>query len=210
MKLTHIPFRQLVNYAYNRLPDRQQCQQIMVHVNACTECRQALAIAWQVAQAATHHVSDAPEMPTNALLTRVLKATYRKQRQPALPSPVAPVPVTLLHDSKVAAVNAGIRGNARERELLFSLGRLDLHLSMIQSENADSYTILGQLFDTAVQTADLEGSQIDLLTDETPLRTVLTDHLGCFRISNLCRGDYGLRITAEMGSSTIEALSLHL
>lgn len=207
MKLTHIPFRQLVDYAYNRLPDQQQCQQIMVHVNGCTECRQALAIAWQIAQAATQHT---PETPTNALLTRVLKATYRKQRQPTPSSPVATMSATLVHDSKVAAVTAGIRGSARERELLFALGRLDLHLSMIQTEDADSYTLLGQLFDTAAQTADLEGSQIDLLADAAPLRTVLTDHLGCFRISNLRRGDYGLRITAEIGSSTIETFSLHL
>ena len=204
--MTHIPFRQLVDYAYNRLPDQQQCQQIMVHVNGCSECRQALAIAWQVAQAASQQITEAP---THALLTRVLKATYRKQRQPT-PSPAAPLPATLIHDSKVGAVTAGIRGNARERELLFSLGRLDLHLSMIQTENTDSYTLLGQLFDTAPQAADLEGSRIDLLADQVPLRTVLADQLGCFRISNLRRGDYGLRITAEMGSSTIDALALHL
>lgn len=207
MKLTHIPFRQLVDYAYNRLPDQQQCQQIMVHVNGCSECRQALAIAWQVAQAASQH---APEAPANAVLARVLKATYRKQRQPAPPDRLAPSAATLVHDSKVAAVTAGMRGSARERELLFSLGRLDLHLSMIQSENPDSYTLLGQLFDTQSQMADLEGSQVDLLADQAPLRTVLTDHLGCFRISNLRQGDYGLRITTEIGTSTIDAFSLHL
>ena len=207
MKLTHISFRQLVDYAYNRLPDQQQCQQIMVHVNACSECRQALAIAWQVAQAASQH---APEAPANAVLARVLKATNRKQRQPAPPDRLAPSAATLVHDSKVAAVTAGMRGSARERELLFSLGRLDLHLSMIQSENPDSYTLLGQLFDTQSQMADLEGSQVDLLADQAPLRTVLTDHLGCFRISNLRQGNYDLRITTEIGTSTIDAFSLHL
>lgn len=207
MKLTHIPFRQLVDYAYDRLPDHQQCQQIRVHVNACLECRQALAIAWQVAQAVGH---QPPEPPTNALLARVLKATYRKQRQPTTPGPVTPMPATLLHDSKVAAVTAGVRGNARERELLFTSGRLDLHLSVLQPENSDSYTLLGQLFDTATQMADLEGSQIDLLAAQSPVRTVLTDQLGCFRISNLRCGDYSLRITAEIGTSMIETLSLHL
>lgn len=205
--MIHIPFRQLIDYAYNRLPDRQQGQQIREHVNACPECRQALAIAWQVAQAAGH---TAPETPAPTLLDRVLKATYRKQRQQTTQPAATPIQATLLLDSKVAAVASGMRGSTHERELLFSLGRLDLHLSMIQGENTDGYTLLGQLFDTAPHMADLEGSQVDLLEGEAPLRTVLTDRLGCFRISNLRRGNYGLRITAETGVSTINPLALHL
>jgi hypothetical protein len=93
--------------------------------------------------------------------------------------------------------------------LLFSFGRLDLHLSMIQTEHSDSYTLLGQLFDMELHLSDLEGSQVDLLQDGLLLRTVLTNNLGCFRMSNLRRGEYGLRITAEPGTSTIESLLLH-
>lgn len=199
--MEHIPFRQLTDYAYNRSQDQQLCQQIKEHVSECAQCRQALAIGWQIAQAAVH---APPQPPAATLVERVLKAARRQQQQ----QPLAQITPTLLHDSKVAVVTAGVRGGAKERELLFTFGRFDLHLSVIHSDEFDSYTLWGQLLAGEPIEVDLEGNQIDLLEDQATVRTVLTDQLGCFRISNVRGGKYSLRVVTAAVESVVETLPL--
>ncbi len=203
--MEHIPFRQLTDYAYNRLQDHQLCQQIRAHVNECAQCRQALAIVWQIAQAAVQADTQAP---ADALVDRVLKATRRKQQIQAAAHKVTQITPTLLHDSKVAALGVGVRGGSKERELLFAFGRFDLHLSVIHSDEADSYTLWGQLLVGEPVEVELEGNQIDLLENQALVRTVLTDQLGCFRISNLKSGKYGLRVATATVESVVETLLL--
>jgi len=203
--LEHIPFRQLTDYAYNRIQDQQLCQQIKAHVSECAQCRQALAIGWQVAQAAVHSV---PQPPAATLVERVLKGARRKQQQQLQPQPLPQVTPTLLHDSRVAAVTTGVRGGSKERELLFAFGRFDLHLSVIHNDEFDSYTLRGQLLVGEPLAVDLEGNQVDLLENQATARTVLTDQLGCFRISNVRSGTYGLRIVTAAVESVIDPLPL--
>lgn len=87
--MEHIPFRQLTDYAYNRSQDQQLCQQIKEHVSECAQCRQALAIGWQIAQAAVH---APPQPPAATLVERALKAARRQQQQ----QPLAQITPTLL------------------------------------------------------------------------------------------------------------------
>ena len=203
--MEHIPFRQLIDYAYNRLQDHQLSHQISAHVSECSQCRKALAIVWQIAQTAGQ---SAPQEPANALIDRVIKATRRKQQQQAQPHNLVQITPTLLHDSKVAAVMAGVRGGVKERELLFAFGRFDLHLSVIHNDESDSYVLWGQLLAAEPIEVDLEGNQIDLLENQLPVRTVLTDQLGCFRISNFKSGKYGLRVVTAAVESVVEPLTL--
>ena len=202
----HIPVRRLADYACDRIVDHHECQQIMTHVNECPQCRQALAIVWQVAHAATQTPTEAP---APALLDRVLKAAKRKQLQQGRQQPLPQLPATLLHDSQVAAAITGIRGGPKERELLFAFGHFDLHLSINHSEHSEEYTLLGQLFNREAQMVDLESTQIDLLADQQPIRTALTDALGRFRLSNLRGGQYDLQITAERCATVLHALTLN-
>jgi hypothetical protein len=206
MILAHIPFRQLTDYAYNRLQDHQLRQQIRAHVSECAQCRQALTIAWQIAQAASH---STVQEPADALVDRVIKATHRKQQLQAGQRALTQIAPTLLHDSKVTAVTTGMRGGAKERELLFTFGRFDLHLSIVHSDPADSYTLWGQLLVGEPIEVELEGNQIDLLEEALLVRTVLTDQLGCFRISNVKSGTYGLRVATATVESVVQSLALH-
>ena len=203
--LDHIPVRRLADYACNRIVDRHECQQIMTHVNECPQCRQALAIAWRVAHAATRSI---PEAPTAALVDRVLKAAKRKQHQQHRSQPLPQLPATLLHDSQVAAAAAGIRGGAKAREWLFTFGHFDLHLAVSHDDHDEQYTLLGQLLAGEAIMADLESNQIALLAEQQPVRTVLTDDLGRFRLSNLRSGQYDLQITTESCTTLLQALTI--
>jgi hypothetical protein len=93
--------------------------------------------------------------------------------------------------------------------LLFAFGHFDLHLSINHSEQSEEYTLLGQLFNREAQMVDLESTQIDLLADQQPIRTALTDTLGRFRLSNLRGGQYDLQITAERCATVLHALTLN-
>lgn len=203
--MEHIPFRQLTDYAYNRIQDQQLCQQIKEHVSECAQCRQALAIGWQIAQAA---VQAPPQQPAATLVERVCKGALRRRQQQLQQQPLPQISPTLLHDSRVAALTAGVRGGGKEHELLFTFGRFDLHLSVIHSDEFDSYTLWGQLLAGEPIEVDLEGNQIDLLEDQATVRTVLTDQLGCFRISNVRSGKYSLRVVTAAVESVVEALPL--
>ncbi len=199
--MEHIPFHQLTDYACDRIVDRQEQQVIREHVNLCGECRQALAIAWQIAQRAR-----TPELqqPSPALMQRVLKAT-RNYYSAQIPTQL---PIALLHDSKLDGVVPDIRGATQDRELLFSCGRFDLHLSILHAELKESYTLLGQLLTGDNPDCDIEGSCIELHQGGVALRTVLTDDLGRFRISQIPEGEYGLHISTDLVQTVVESFSV--
>lgn len=201
--MNHIPFHQLTDYACDRIADRRQRQAIMAHVHSCDECRQALAIAWQIAERAQRAM---PEQPSPSLVQRVLKAA----RQQSTNQMATQLPVVLLHDSKLDAVAQGLRGALQDRELLFTFGRFDLHLSILRADDNDSYTVLGQLLTGEASGCDVEGSRIALLQDGAALRTVLADNLGRFRISRLTEGDYGLHIATDLVETMVESFTVQL
>jgi hypothetical protein len=201
--VNHIPFHQLTDYACDRIADRQQRQAIMVHVHSCDECRQRLAIAWQIAERAQRTTAD---QPSPSLVQRVLKAARRQSTN----AEAIQLPVVLLHDSKLDAVAPGLRGALRDRELLFAFGRFDLHLSILRADDNDSYTVLGQLLTGEANSCDVEGSRVALLQEGAALRTVLADHLGRFRISRLTEGEYGLHIATAAVETVVESFSIQL
>lgn len=207
--MDHISFQQLLDYAQNRITDRQKSQEIMQHVNKCAECKNRLIITENVSHAALHHsTTQTTEMPSPALIESVLKATKRKQQLQAGTHALSQIPATLLHDSKLAA-SVGVRGGGQEHELLFTFDRFDLHLSVIHAEQTESHTLIGQLLSLAMPENDLLGNQIDLLdiASNQPIRKVLTDQLGRFRISNIKSGNYGLRVTTETVVTTVDTLA---
>ncbi len=196
--MEHIPFHQLTDYACDRIADRQEEQAIRAHVNLCSECRQALAIAWQIAQQA--RTPDVGQ-PSSALMQRVLKAT-RNHYSTQIPTPL---PIALLHDSKLDVGLPETRGTTQERELLFSFGRFDLHIAILHAELQESYTLLGQLLTGDHSDCDIEGSRIELQQNRLALRTVLTDNLGRFRISQIPEGEYGLHIRTDLVQTVVES-----
>lgn len=201
--LEHISFRLLIDYAYNRLENQQLSQQVEEHLDECDICRQALSIAWQIGQTAAQ--SEGQE-PSNSLIERVLKAARRVQNVQSGQRSLPQIEPTLLHDSRVAALPAGVRGGSKERELLFTFEHFELHLSIVQGDESSGYTLWGQLLVDELVEVELEGNQVDLLVDESSIRTVLTDQLGCFRISNLKSGVYGLRISTDTVESVVEEI----
>jgi len=197
----HIPFHQLTDYACDRIADHQLQQLIQAHVKLCSECRQTLAIAWQIAQQAR---TPTPSQPSPALMQRVLKAT-RKHYSAESP---AYLPVVLLHDSKLDAVVSDARGVVQDRALLFTFGRFDLHLSILHAEAKESYTLLGQLLTGEQSDSDIEGSCIELQQNGAALRTVLADELGRFRISHLPAGTYALHISTDLVQTVVESFTI--
>lgn len=199
--MEHIPFQKLIDYACDRIAERQEEQAIRTHVNLCSECRQALAIAWQIAQRA--HTPEVRQ-PSPALMQRVLKAT-RNYYSGQIPTHL---PIALLHDSKLDAGVSETRGTTQDRELLFSFGRFDLHISILHTEREESYTLLGQLLTGDHTDCDIEGSCIELHQAGVALRTVLTDDLGRFRISHISEGEYGLQVRTNLVQTFVESLSV--
>lgn len=199
--MEHIPFHLLTDYACDRIAEQRVRQMVMAHVNHCAECRQALTIAWQITQRAQ---VVAPEQPSPSLVQRVLKAT----RAYCAGDVATSVPATLLHDSKLDAALQGIRGALQERELLFTFGSFDLHLSIVHTAATESYTLLGQLMAGETSTCDVEGSRIELRQDETTMRIVLADEIGRFRMSHLPQGDYSLLIATDSLATTVDTFSV--
>ena len=199
--LEHISFRHLTDYADNRLQDPHLSQQINDHLEKCDICRQALSIVLRIGQTAAQ--LESPQ-PAQNLIERVLKATRRTQTLQFRQQSLAHSPPTVLHDSRIAALAAGVRGGSKDCEMLFTFDRFDLHLSIIHSAELDSFTLRGQLMVSEPAEEELEGNQIDLLMEQAQIRTVLTDQLGCFRISNLKSGEYGLRVITDIVESVID------
>lgn len=193
--LTLSTIQQYLDQALNS----DEVREIDEHVHTCSQCSDMLALTQQLFE-----VSDRTTeiQPPASLLKMAAKAAVEKltrgtnELRKFLPQ---------VADSRFSPASAGMRGAVQNRHVLYSDGESLVNLEIERSDSdPELYTIRGQI--SIHDKNDLTGMEVQLLQDQTVVRSGITDQVGQFRLSGLKHDSYQLLFGQQKHDILIETI----
>lgn len=198
LKLSHIPYERLVDWAEGRLAPDQQAA-VAAHLATCTRCRaEAERVERMVNAMRADDSRDAPP----AVLARALQLFRTRAVTPA-PSLVQRIVAALRFESTPLTPAFGLRGeSAAVRQLIYTAGDSAIDIDLRIEPAADGWQVSGQLLgdDLGPGVARLHGAAFSA---EAPI-----DALSTFTLPPAPAAVYTLTLTWPTLAIAVEELVL--
>jgi len=198
LKLSHIPYERLVDWAEGRLAPDQQAT-VAAHLATCTRCRaEAERVERMVNAMRADDSRDAPP----AVLARALQLFRTRAVTPA-PSLVQRIVAALRFESTPLTPGFGLRGeSAAVRQLIYTAGDSAIDIDLRIEPAADGWQVSGQLLgdDLGPGVARLHGAAFSA---EAPI-----DALSTFALPPAPAAAYTLTLTWPTLAIAVEDLVL--
>jgi anti-sigma factor RsiW len=198
LKLSHIPYERLVDWAEGRLAPDQQAA-VAAHLATCTRCRaEAERVERMVNAMRADDSRDAPP----AVLARALQVFRTRGVAPA-PSLVQRIVAALRFESTPLTPAFGLRGeSAAVRQLIYTAGDSAIDIDLRIEPAADGWQVSGQLLgdDLGPGVARLHGAAFSA---EAPI-----DALSTFTLPPAPAAVYTLTLTWPTLAIAVEELVL--
>lgn len=198
LKLSHIPYERLVDWAEGRLAPDQQAT-VAAHLATCTRCRaEAERVERMVNAMRADDSRDAPP----AVLARALQLFRTRAVTPA-PSLVQRIVAALRFESTPLTPAFGLRGeSAAARQLIYTAGDSAIDIDLRIEPAADGWQVSGQLLgdDLGLGMARLHGAAFSA---EAPI-----DALSTFTLPPAPAAVYTLTLTWPTLAIAVEELVL--
>lgn len=198
LKLSHIPYERLVDWAEGRLAPDQQAA-VAAHLATCTRCRaEAERVERMVNAMRADDSRDAPP----AVLARAVQLFRTRAVAPA-PSLVQRIVAALRFESTPLTPAFGLRGeSAAVRQLIYTAGDSAIDIDLRIEPAADGWQVSGQLLgdDLGPGVARLHGAAFSA---EAPI-----DALSTFALPPAPAAVYTLTLTWPTLAIAVEELVL--
>ncbi len=198
LKLSHIPYERLVDWAEGRLAPDQQAA-VAAHLATCTRCRAEAERAERMVNAM--RADDSRDAPP-AVLARAVQLFRTRAVAPA-PSLVQRIVAALRFESTPLTPAFGLRGeSAAVRQLIYTAGDSAIDIDLRIEPAADGWQVSGQLLgdDLGLGVARLHGAAFSA---EAPI-----DALSTFALPPAPAAVYTLTLTWPTLAIAVEELVL--
>ena len=198
-------FERLIDFLDNRLAEHDR-DQIAAHLSAgCTACDENRDWYDRVRLTASSDDSIAPPAWVLKRAVRIFEAHAR----PAIGERIRQAIASLVFDSFARTSLAGVRSSeTTNRQLLYRAGdySIDLQIASFDQPGAE---LIGQILREGEPGFEsVSALKIEIVREEKPVLSTVTDEMGEFRISGVEHGVYDLHIELSEGSITVPDLPL--
>ena len=166
------------------------------HLAGCARCREDQAWARSLERA----LREGPLAEPPARLVEKAYALFPRplrQESPGLAARLRALVATLVRDSAIEPLPAGVRaGTGVPRQLLFEAGSVDIDLKLLPGESGRTMSLYGQVAPRDPQ-ANASALEVRLVPEEGGNRSTKTNEFGEFVFEDLPEGGFAVAVSFE-------------